>query len=131
MRINGVGFFSMALMESKWEREKKRHGTFLARARTSGRRLGLRRDVVAPVRRTGRAPGAGRLGRSWLSVWWFLASGAMLDMRLGAGRVDVAPWRRGRGLAGPARGAGAWLGRGEREQGREERRRERKGGGIG
>jgi hypothetical protein len=36
MRIKGVGFFSVASMESKWEREKKRRGTFMARG--SGRR---------------------------------------------------------------------------------------------
>jgi hypothetical protein len=130
-RINGVSFFSVALMESKWERKKKQSREELLN--------------VMDERMVGQARGrSGSLGRAGVEAWraghW--ASGAVavlgsagsagvgLGRLLARGRGQGTGGRHGqpqagaRGMAGAPRAVlaqlVAWRGRGERA-GREER----------
>jgi hypothetical protein len=66
-RINGVSFFSIALMESKWERKKKRSREELLNAmdeRTTGQARG-RSGSLGCGRASRGAVGVGRAGQAW------------------------------------------------------------------
>jgi hypothetical protein len=106
-RINGVGFFSIALMESKWERKKKQSREELLN--------------VMDERTVGQARGRGRSGA--------LGSGA----RGCRERAGAAAWARSlgaaasawaRGMAGAGRAASGVQGRASRLGGGEWRERE-------